>query len=296
MKIFGLAIVVILGLLLFIAPLTEGWIIAIIFVIPGLLLLIAPRLTGRIILIILGLFLLVWLLIQTEFVQNILIGKVTARLSHDLNTEVKIKRVSFSLFDKMDLNGTLVRDRQKDTLLYAGTLKLRITDWFFLMNKTDLKYIGLEDAVINMHRTDSVWNFQFIIDHFTSRSPKKDSVSKPIVLNIQKIDFKKVSLIQNDEWKGQKLSVKVGSMLLDAQKTDLANSIFLIDSIELDRPYFAIENFDGKRPELPDTAPSLKDTGLYFNKGNMLIKVGALKISNGSLSILNVAKFPKRFF
>ena len=56
----------------------------------------------------------------------------------------------------MDLDSTLIRDQNKDTLLYAGSMKLRITDWFFLQTKTDLKYIGLENAMINMHRRDSV--------------------------------------------------------------------------------------------------------------------------------------------
>ena len=46
----------------------------------------------------------------------------------------------------------MVEDRKQDTLLYAGQAKVNITDWFFLQTNTDLKYIGLENAMINMHR------------------------------------------------------------------------------------------------------------------------------------------------
>jgi hypothetical protein len=63
----------------------------------------------------------------------------------------------------MDLDGALIRDQNKDTLLYAGSMKLRITDWFCLQTKPDLKYIGHENAMINIHRRDSVWNNQFSV-------------------------------------------------------------------------------------------------------------------------------------
>jgi len=148
----------------------------------------------------------------------------------------------------MDLNGTLIRDRKKDTILYAQSMKIRITDWFFLKNKAELKYIGLENAVIKQQRSDSVWNFQFIIDHFSSPKKNTDTSSGGIVLNFQKIDFKNITYIKNDEWVGEKMTVKAASMFLDADKVDLANNIFLINKIDFDKPYFRIEDFDGRRP------------------------------------------------
>ena len=118
---------------------------------------------------VLALILLVWLLIQTSPVQNFIAGKVATRFSKDLNTTVKIGSVDFSLFDKMDLNNTLILDQHKDTLLTAGALKLahyRLV--FFKKQNIELKYIGLENAVIKQQRTDSIWNYQFLIDHFSS--------------------------------------------------------------------------------------------------------------------------------
>ena len=43
----------------------------------------------------------------------------------------------------MLLEGTLVLDKNKDTLLYAGVVNVNITDWFFFKDKIELKYIGL---------------------------------------------------------------------------------------------------------------------------------------------------------
>lgn len=63
------------------------------------------------------------------------------------------------------------------TILYAGNINVSITDWFFFKDKADLKYIGLEDAVIKLNRRDSVWNYQFIVDHFASTTPSKKSAN-----------------------------------------------------------------------------------------------------------------------
>ncbi|RFM25568.1 translocation/assembly module TamB domain-containing protein [Deminuibacter soli] len=226
--------------------------------------------------------LLCWLLIQTETVQNFLIGKVTARLSKDLHTEIKIKHVSLSLFNRVDLEGTLVRDQQKDTLLYAGKLKVRITDWFFWKDKADLKYIGLEDALIKQNRHDSVWNYQFIADYFASSdtTPKKPK-QKGIQLNLKKIDLKNVYYFKKDEWIGENMHVKVGSMLLDADNIDFDKSIFQVNEIQLDKPVFTIEDYDGLRPPRVKKK-NVKDTGMYFNAADIFVQVGLLKITNGT--------------
>jgi len=99
--------------------------------------------------------------------------KSSRHFSEKLHTRVSIKHVDFSLFNRMDLQGFLIEDQQRDTLLYAGTAKVSITDWFFLKEKATLKYIGLQNAMINMKRTDSVWNYQFLVDYFSA--PKKSS-------------------------------------------------------------------------------------------------------------------------
>ena len=66
----------------------------------------------------------------------------------------------------MEIGGLLIKDRNKDTLLQAGVMAVKITDWFFRKEKADLSYIGLEDVNIYTRRSDSVWNYKFIGDYF----------------------------------------------------------------------------------------------------------------------------------
>ncbi|MFN5641623.1 MAG: hypothetical protein ACK45S_04400, partial [Sphingobacteriales bacterium] len=70
------------------------------------------------------------LLIQTDWAQNIIIRQVTQKLSKNLKTTVKIDHVSIDFFNRLNLNGALILDQNKDTMLYAGSVKVRITDWF----------------------------------------------------------------------------------------------------------------------------------------------------------------------
>ncbi|MCY7421631.1 MAG: hypothetical protein LH478_07795, partial [Chitinophagaceae bacterium] len=225
--------------------------------------------------------LLIWLLLQTELVQNFIVGKVTKRLSKDLNTEVRIKHVSFTFFNRMNLEGTLVRDQRKDTLLYANNIKVRVTDWFFLQDTLVLKFIGLEDAKINLQRSDSVWNYQFLVDHFSPSSPKKTSKSK-LVLDLKKLDFNKVEFVQNDLWAGKKLLIKLGSLQLDADNFSMVDKRLHISSLDLDRPYIAMIGFKGLRPPVEKRPVVKSDTGYYFNASNFELKIGKLNIKNGT--------------
>ena len=110
--------------------------------------------------------LFVFIAIQTDFVQNRIVQIALKKISEELGTPVSIKYVSFSLFNSMNLQGVLIKDKKNDTLVYAGTVKLRITDWFFFKDHAIIKYIGLEDAVVKLNRSDSVWNYQFIANYF----------------------------------------------------------------------------------------------------------------------------------
>lgn len=239
---------------------------------------------------------MIFIAVQTSPVQNWLVHYAAGKLSKALGTEVSIRKVSIALFNSLNMEGALVRDKQKDTLLYAGQLKVRITDWFFLKDKADLKYAGLEDATIHMNRKDSVWNYQFVLDYF--RSPSSGKKSGGIVLNLKKIDLKNVRFVQDDQWRGEKMTVSAGSLLVDADNIDLPNNVYSINEITLDNPYFGIENRPGLRPpdSLKQASPASPRKGLYFNPGNMVVRIGKLSIKNGNLFLDNNTGQPLSHF
>ena len=159
----------------------------------------------------------------------------------------------------------------------------------------ELTYLGLEDARINLHRTDSIWNYQFLINYFSSTdtTPKK---KKPLDLQIKKIDCKRLQLIQDDRWVGEKMIIKSGALLVNIDKSDLANQTFIIHSIYLDQPFFQLQNLDGLRPPIQKAKVVSKQKGLYFNPGNLNLQVKQIKIKNGSIWIDDNMNKPEKGF
>ena len=117
--------------------------------------------------ILLGLFFLLallWMLLHFSPVQTWLVKRVAKDISNTLGAEEKVKKVDFSIFKKIVIDGLLIKDRNKDTLLYTGRLTASFNNWFIFKNKIVIHEIGLEHVKANLRRSDSIWNYQFIVD------------------------------------------------------------------------------------------------------------------------------------
>ena len=222
------------------------------------------------------------MLIRTEWAQNFLVKQATERLSKSLNTQISIKRVRLSLFNRLYMEGTLVKDRNQDTLLYAGAVKVSITDWFFLKNEAELHYIGLDRAVINLNRTDSVWNYQFLADYFSGG--KKDTTKGGIALSLKQVELNNIRIIQKDSWIGQDMTVSLSHMKLDADEINFDKKKIFINSLELTDPYFAILDYEGSNPNKSIRAKPKKSIAgeLKWNTADWDILVNKLVLVNGT--------------
>jgi hypothetical protein len=252
------------------------------------------KISLRILLAFFVLIIVLWILLQTSFFQNYIIGRVTHRLSKDLNTKVTIKHVDFELFDKMDLEGALVMDHNNDTLLYAGKGKVTITDWFFFKDKITLEYIGLDDAIVNLNRKDSVWNYQFLADYFSGPKKKSDTASKSIQLNLKEIQLNRIKIWKQDKWQGQDLLVSLTKLGLTADSFDLNNNIIKIKSLVIDHPIYAEFNYNGNRPPRINSSPQVDSTNkkdsLQWNTDQWRISVNNLRINDGGFAIETESK------
>lgn len=237
------------------------------------------------------LLLLVLGLLHTDWGQNMMVRQITQRLSRDLQTHIAINNVEIGFFNRLNLEGVLVEDRKRDTLVYAGALTVRITDWFFLRNQAELKYVGLENAVIKLQRSDSVWNYQFLADYFAapgSKAPKKQS---GIELDLKEVELRNVSLLQRDGWLGRDMTVKVGVLNLDANKLSITQKEIDINQLELIRPYFALFDYEGLRPDSlqpkkskPDVEGAANADGWKFLARNISLREGVFRSDQDSLN------------
>lgn len=187
----------------------------------------------------------------------------------------------------MLVEGVLVEDRKQDTLLYAGSLKVNISDWFFLKDKPVLKYVGLTEAVINMNRTDSVWNYQFLIDHFSS--PKSSGSKKETIqIDLKELELKNITFNRIDKWFGQDMRASLKRLDVTADEIDLQKKVIALNKLDFDQPVFSISDYKGNKPQSGVRAPgpsSLSNPGqLQWNKEDWVLSAKNIHISNGSFS------------
>ena len=224
----------------------------------------------------------VWILIQFTPVQNWLAKIAAKKLSKDLQTEVSIKHVDFALFNKVLLEGVLVKDLKKDTLAYIGRAEMSVTDYFFLKEKIEVSNLSLENTNIYLNRTDSIWNYQFLIDYFSS--PATGKKKKSIELSLKKLALTKIRLLSIDKWIGQDQDISLAYLKLDVNNFELSKKIIALDNFEIDKPSFSIYNYTGKKAKLtPKTEQEfhLNDTIEKWNPEGWIVTATSVSIKNG---------------
>lgn len=229
---------------------------------------------------IVGLLLLSYLLLLLPIVQE-KIGRQFARsMSQSLGTEVKLEGLSFSLLNRVDLNNVLIRDQQKDTLLFAKTLKLRVSDLLFSSKDPVIRYIGLEKANIYLHRKTPVWNYQFIVDHFMSSDTSKASNQS---IDLKKVDLTNIRLIQDDEWIGSTTKLEAKHIL--ANFNQFQNKRIEIEKLILDKPFYYLLDKPGLAPPLKKKKTIRSKNELYFNSSNRQILAKQIEVVQGKIWI-----------
>jgi hypothetical protein len=185
------------------------------------------------------------------------------------------------------MEGVLLQDQKKDTLLFAGKVKVRITNWFFFKDKAELKYVGLEDAIINLNRTDSVWNYRFIQDYFSggTSTEKKEGIA----IHLKKVELRNIYILQNDVWRGEDLHLQLKTFDLDADEINFNTKKADINSLVFSNPLFQIKNYSGLKPAstgkpaADETEAEKKtDSLLKWNAAGWIVHIDKLKIADGT--------------
>lgn len=245
----------------------------------------ALSITGRIFLGLIIAIILLYGSLHLPSVQTWLIQKTASRVSRELGTEVSISRLDFHFFDKVSIEKILIRDKQKDTLLYAGSIQVNLNDWFFFKERIDLKYIGLEDAFINLYRKDTVWNYRFIEDYFSDTTSSSGGGGKTN-LDIRKIRLSNVRILQRDQWVGQDMTVSFRKLDLAVNTFDPDNKKIDLAELRIVEPFFWQFEYPGNKPKGYRSAyKPPKPTQYKWNDGEWVITMDQMQMLDGSIRI-----------
>ena len=140
----------------------------------------------------------VWL--QTASGQDWLARQAVSYLRKKLKTKLDVSQARFSLPDWIELRGVYIEDLRRDTLLAGGRIYADLDVWGLLQNRVGINEIQLEDIRLKAYRTlpDTAFNFQFIINTFTSQTTTPDTTSAPLEMRMDAVLLRNVRLSYQD--------------------------------------------------------------------------------------------------
>ncbi len=109
-------------------------------------------------------------------VQTFLAQKVTDYLEKELDTKIEIALLKVDFFNQVELQDLYIEDRAQDTLLQLKSLTVSLDA--FDRKKKDIRLsLSLDSCLLNLYKTktDSLFNYQFVLDYFTAPQENQDS-------------------------------------------------------------------------------------------------------------------------
>ncbi len=227
------------------------------------------------------LILLIYILIQVPAVQNFAKNKVVSYVQGKIKTKVEIGRLSLDFPKRLVLENIYFEDQKKDTLLYAGKVRVDISLFKLLSNEVDLSYLELNTVKTHIYRLkpDTSFNYDYIIKAFASEpdTAQKDTSASSMKFNIGKIVFKNILATFHDDETGNNVYFYLGNFNTNIKTFDPDKLIFKIKEINLSdvntkvyqyKPL--IENKDSTSPVEPPSAssstPTLELEGINFQR------------------------------
>lgn len=233
-------------------------------------------------------------LINYTSVQNYLARKASGILSERLKTKVQVAHVRIDFLNHLLLQGVYIADQSADTLLYAGEVQVRITDWFIFAHKPVIHYVGLRDTYVHLYRraTSNKWNYEFIAD---ALSPGGDTshAGKPLEFDLKKLDLRNIRFHMDDHWGGQDIDIDAGSLLVDADHFEIDKKLIGIDAISVAKTDVSLRMYRPGHPPRPMAAkPEEGMDRSPFNPGKWLVKSKALSLDGCSFHLTSDTLVP----
>lgn len=171
--------------------------------------------------------------IQSHRLQTWLGQKAGNYLSGELNNTITIKKISLDFFTKANIEGVFISDKKADTL-FTGDLLVDIKNLDYKHQKIEFKKITIKNSTAKLlkYKTDSLLNFQFLIDYFNTGV--EDTISKPKWdVKLGDIYLDNLNFTYRDENSDLKISpnMNFNNLLFTKTSGKLSNIKFNKDSI-----------------------------------------------------------------
>ena len=239
----------------------------------------------RILVTIIGLLLMVWGMLQTQWGKNLVKDLAVSYLKKKLKTEVAIQSINLAWFNHIKLTGIHLEDQQKRKLGYIGLLETSYDISNILSGSLTLSSITIDNAQFNLfrERNDSTFNFGFITNAFSSQDDSKDTSSKPFMLSLGKINLSHLQFVMADLYGGQSIQFSLGTLKSNIRHLDLQAMKIAADYLFTDSVYTTIRLFSGANK---NTAPP-SNTAADTSSSPLIVTTDSIHLGNTVFSLQN---------
>ena len=258
------------------------------------------RRLGRVILGILVFLLLVVLFIRSPWGQDILVGQAVSYVKDKTGTEVSLERAFITFDGNIQIDGLYLEDKAGDTLVYSRHLEANLPLWPIIQGGGySLESANWDGLTARIKRQDTVngFNYQFLIDAFSSTDTTATTNSEPLQLSIGNVELQNFDITIKDDVDQLDAIVKFERFYLSMNELDLDKMVVDIDQIELKNAIIKYDKdtvtaFAKAEPdEDPNTDTNIAEAITDDAGDSPLpnIRVGNLKIDNAKLGYASIA-------
>jgi hypothetical protein len=207
------------------------------------------------------------------------------------DNRIIVKKLYFRPFNKLKLEDVYVEDLKGDTLLYAGKVAAEFNLFRLLSNELLIQSVDFENFIVNIYREkpESAFNFQFLIDAFSSE--KQDTTSSKLTVRIHDITLQEGrfrydvlsepassdSLFDFNHIYISHLQSKIDLNSIDIEKPDIAiRQLSFIEKSGLNVTHFQTRIYSEKE-KIKLKKFLIKLPHSYFNLSEGYLKINALK-------------------
>jgi TamB, inner membrane protein subunit of TAM complex len=234
--------------------------------------------------------LLVFILVQTPWVQDYARGRAEKYLSRKLNTRIRIGHLDISFFRSVTLKDVYIEDRHRDTLLSAGLIDVHLRMLGLLHNDLDIKEIHLSDLTAKVLRQspDTVFNYQFIVDAFAGKPSAQPDTAKgtAMKMTLDELLLDRIRLVYIDTLTGNTATATIGHSQTNIDALDIDSLRFQVSRLDLDHSSFFYRNSQNAITTGAGFA-DLRSQGLALDLNKLIIHAKGLQLDSVNYALDN---------
>ena len=179
--------------------------------------------------------LLVLIALQTSVVQDYARKKTVTYLEHKLKSKVEIGKLKIVFPVTISLQNVFLGDKTKDTLIYGKQIQVDLSMLRLLGSELQINKVALNQVVVKVKRlqSDTVFNFQFIVDAFASKPTVKSRDTTTMKMGIDRILIDNTRVIFKDAITGNDMDLTFGHLDVHIATFDPSHQLFNIPNISL---------------------------------------------------------------